>query len=141
MNKRSKAVPFTIAVRTKLVAATCATFVLVALAKYVIVAQLLAIGVSRFPLRVQDAVITGALAATLVFLLLKGSERRRWQVAAQLQAVADLNHNVRNALEVIVGSEYLPQPEKVRVVLESVARIDRTLEGIQLFVEGKKSNV
>jgi hypothetical protein len=140
MNKGLKAVPSAV-VRPRLIAETLATFLLVAVTKYAIITKLLAIGVSRFPLRVQDALITGALAAALVFLLRQSSDRRRQRVAEQLRAVADLNHNVRNALEVIIGSEYLPQPEKVRLVLESVERIERTLTGIQLFVEGKRHHV
>lgn len=78
----------------------------------------------------QDAVITGILAAALVWAFLEVERARRREQQRQIQVVADLNHNVRNALAVILASEYLCQTDKATAILQGVERIDRTLQAI-----------
>jgi ABC-type protease/lipase transport system fused ATPase/permease subunit len=99
----------------------------VGIAKFAIVVCLLQLGVPRAVLQAQDAVITGGLSATLVWLLLVAVRARRNQQVEQIQVVADLNHNLRNALEVILSSEYLRQSNHATAIRESVERIDTTL--------------
>ena len=45
-----------------------------------------------------------------------------------METVAELNHHVRNALQVIRESHYLPEDRQAQAVMESVDRIDRTLK-------------
>jgi hypothetical protein len=63
----------------------------------------------------------------LVWAFFKVERARQREQQRQIQVVADLNHNLRNALAVILASEYLAQSEKATAILESVDRIDRTL--------------
>jgi hypothetical protein len=44
-----------------------------------------------------------------------------------MEKVAELNHHVRNALQVIRDSHLLPEERQAQAVIESVERIDRTL--------------
>ncbi len=44
--------------------------------------------------------------------------------------VISVDHELRNALEVILGSDYLKQSTKGEAILDSVERINRTLDSI-----------
>jgi hypothetical protein len=103
------------------------TLFVVGVAKFLIVLLLLDIGVARAVLQVQDAILMGGLAAALVWVLLAAVEVRQKQVQQQIRVVADLNHHLRNALTIILASEYLRESEKATAILESVERIDTTL--------------
>lgn len=74
-----------------------------------------------------DAATIGVLFSALVWVLLVGARARRRVVLRHLRVVAELNHNVRNALQLIVDSHYLPPPQQTEAILASVSRIDRTL--------------
>jgi uncharacterized membrane protein len=45
----------------------------------------------------------------------------------EMHTVAELNHHVRNALQVIRDSHLLPEDKQAQAVIESVERIDNTL--------------
>lgn len=98
-----------------------------AIVKHGLVTLLLHMQVARFYLRAQDAFLTGALTAVVVWALLTVVAARRRFVRRQIEVVANLNHELRNALQVILGSEYLPKTEKADAILESVDRINRNL--------------
>jgi signal transduction histidine kinase len=78
----------------------------------------------------QDAVITGILAAAFTWAFLQAERARQREQQRQIQVVADMNHHLRNALEVILASEYLRQTDKADAILVSVERIERTLRVI-----------
>jgi hypothetical protein len=44
--------------------------------------------------------------------------------------VADLNHHLRNALDIILASDYLRQTDRATAICESVERIDHALTNI-----------
>ncbi len=96
--------------------------------KFFLVRTLLSIGVPREALQAQDAILSAALSAALVWMLLMAVRVKRTQLEEQIGVVADLNHNIRNALEVIFNSDYLLKSEKATAILESVERIDNTLK-------------
>jgi hypothetical protein len=100
---------------------------LVALAKYLIVVSLLCMGVARHLLQALDAILTGALAAALLWVLLTAVRGRQKQGEQLSKVVADLNHHLRNALQVILASGYLRDSDKAAAILESVERIDINL--------------
>jgi len=114
--------------RQRAVAMTaCIAFVVVGLTKLLIVVSLLSMGVHRTVLQAQDAILSGGLAAALVWVLLAAVRVRQKQVQQQIRVVADLNHHLRNALTIILASDYLRESEKATAILESVERIDTTL--------------
>ena len=71
-----------------------------------------------------------ALAAALFpLLLLLTARARRRRVLDDLRRIAQLNHHVRNALQTILYSEYLPDSEANRkIILEGVDRVGRILQ-------------
>lgn len=74
-----------------------------------------------------SALILGTLAAKL----LHGAYRARQHALARLQIIAEVNHHVRNALEVISLSAYITRDEEaICRIMEGVNRIDWALREI-----------
>ena len=76
---------------------------------------------------VMDAIFVGITASVLATVWLFAARERRKRVLQDMRTIAELNHNVRNALEVIVHSHYGSDDQHTEMVLESVERIERTL--------------
>jgi hypothetical protein len=75
-----------------------------------------------------DAVLMGFATAVITSFLLLAIRERHRRMLREVQRVAELNHTVRNALQVIVHSQYLPPTEQdADVILASVQRIDESL--------------
>jgi hypothetical protein len=75
-----------------------------------------------------DAVFVGGGSALFTVAWLSALRERRRRVREDMHKIGELNHEVRNALEIIVASQYGLDSERARVVLQSVDRIDRTLK-------------
>ena len=75
-----------------------------------------------------DASIVGAVGASLCWLQLRGNRERRRRVRLELARISELNHEVRNALQVISHSHFDADNERREMVLQSVDRIDATLK-------------
>ena len=74
-----------------------------------------------------SALILGMLAARL----LHHAYKARQHALARLRVIAELNHHVRNALEVISLSAYITRDEEaIRHIMEGVNRIDWALREI-----------
>ena len=74
-----------------------------------------------------SALIIGCLAAALFRIT---TERKQLTVA-RLQVISEMNHHIRNALTAISLSAHLiPNQQSVRVIQESVDRIEWTLREI-----------
>ena len=74
-----------------------------------------------------SALILGMLAAKL----LHNAYKARQHAMARLRVIAELNHHVRNALEVISLSAYITRDEEaIRRIMEGVNRIDWALREI-----------
>jgi len=113
------------------VATTCFVALLfAAIVKFVTVLLLAYVGTPPRYMEYQDAILTGMLTAAFVWAFLQAERSRQREQQRQIQAVADLNHNVRNALTVILASEYLRQTDKGNAILQGVERIDRALQFI-----------
>jgi hypothetical protein len=75
-----------------------------------------------------QAGIVGLGAGFALWLVLLGVIDRRRIVADELRRVAELNHTIRNSLEVIVLAHYSEADcEHKMIVLECTNRIDQTL--------------
>jgi hypothetical protein len=78
-----------------------------------------------------DAIVDATVIAIFTMLLLGVvlAARRAWRnkVAEELRTISDLNHHVRNALQVIRDHHLLPTEIQAQAVVDSVNRIDDTL--------------
>ncbi len=86
--------------------------------------------ISREAQTLLDAALMGLLAVGIVVVVLAGVRARRAIVYEQIRMVAELNHHVRNALEVIVSSTYLVRPDNMSALLASVEKIENTLSSL-----------
>ncbi len=84
--------------------------------------------VSRLSAEIENAVLAGAITGMFVWALLVMFSWRRRYMRTKLQVVAELNHELRNALEVILHSGYLPDGQRYPALLSSAERIDKALE-------------
>ncbi len=116
------------ATRVAATALVCA--VAAAVAKFAVVGVLLQYSTPSRYLRLQDSVLTGIFTAIGVWAALMIVRARRKYVLKQVETVANLNHELRNALEVILGSEHLVHSRQGEAILESVERINRTLDQV-----------
>jgi hypothetical protein len=108
----------------------CTLGVFSSLIAYLTNALLMRLGTSGELYAVIDATIIGAVAATIGALALIGVRERRKRDIEHLRTVAELNHQVRNALQVIVDDYYLSREAHTEAVISSVDRIDRTLRSL-----------
>jgi hypothetical protein len=76
---------------------------------------------------ILDAVTAGVLAGAVMYAILASARRRRLLILREMSRIADLNHNVRNGLQVILGTE-LMKAEVNYAVIQSCQRIEETLE-------------
>ncbi len=100
------------------------------LAEFLILVGLARLGVSRLSMIVQSSVVTGFVTGGFVWTLMLMFSLRRKYMRKKLQVVRDLNHELRNALEVILQSGYLQNDERLPALLSSANRIERTLAWI-----------
>lgn len=78
-----------------------------------------------------DAGSVGLLVASLTYIEVVAVQIRRKRVASEIQVVAELNHNVRNALQAISYAVRLPETEnQVEIIENCVQRIDATLRDL-----------
>lgn len=87
-----------------------------------------------FWLVLLDDVLMGIVCAVIVLLY---EQRRRRELAAKLNVIAEMNHRVRNQLEVIQYSAYATrEKEHMAIIGESVSRIEAALREI---LEGRRA--
>jgi hypothetical protein len=77
-----------------------------------------------------DAALTGILFGFALWAFLAATGERRKRERQDLTQIAELNHEIRNALEVIVDSHFTAEARHRGMVLESVNRIDAVLRRI-----------
>ncbi len=110
--------------------ASLVSAIVAAVAKFALVGVLIWYQTPSQYLRLQDSVLTGIFTAIGVWAALMIVRARRKYVLKQVETVANLNHELRNALEVILGSEHLVHSRQGEAILESVERINRTLDQV-----------
>jgi hypothetical protein len=112
----------------RIVLTAISTTIFVALLRYFVGAALaLAVQLSDQQHSVADAITAGMLAGLAMFLVLRSARKRRVLVLREMSCIADLNHHVRNSLQVILGTELMKKEANVAVV-ESCERIRETIE-------------
>ena len=81
-------------------------------------------------------VAIGIVCAVIVLLY---EQRRRRELAAKLNVIAEMNHRVRNELEVIQYSAYTTkEKEHMQIIGESVSKIETALTEI---LEGRRKKL
>jgi hypothetical protein len=112
-----------------------------ALAHLALTLLLIRFGVRMWPAIRIEAAVAGAIGTLLVGSVLALVLFRRDILRRQLLVVAELNHQVRNALEIIASSTTrIAYKRTVVTILEAVMRIDITLRSLFPFtVRAKKA--
>jgi signal transduction histidine kinase len=110
-----------------IVAAACIVASAAGLAEFSILTVLANLNVSRMSLRIQNSTITGIVSGALVWALLVMVSLRRQYLRRKLYVVAELNHELRNALEVILHAEYLALDERHAALHDSAERLNKVL--------------
>ncbi len=86
-------------------------------------------GVSPESEAAVQAGIVGIGAAIVSYWLLAARRRRRVMVREELTRVAELNHHLRNSLQIIVGAHYIAKDEEhAKMMLETAQAIDQVLK-------------
>lgn len=102
-----------------------------ALAHLALTRALIRLGVRMWPAIYIQAAIAGTIGALLVGAVLALVLYRREVLRQQLLVVAELNHQVRNSLEIIASStSRIADKQTVVTILEAVMRIDVTLRSL-----------
>jgi len=74
-----------------------------------------------------DDVIIGVLTAVVIFVY----EQRRYRVIMdKIATISAMNHHVRNALQTISYSPYTEQEKQIKMIAESVSRIEWALREV-----------
>ena len=86
-------------------------------------------GVSRDTRAAIQACIVGIGTGIVSYLLLAARRERRNMVRAELSRVAELNHHLRNSLQIIVSANYIAKDEEhARMMLKTVQTMDQVLK-------------
>ena len=89
-------------------------------------------GWSLLPMALVSNVIAGTLAGIFLFMVLRNIRQRRWVVMRRLAAIREMNHEIRNALELIQLSAYSTHHQQaIAIISDAVDRIQGTLGEIQ----------
>jgi hypothetical protein len=89
-----------------------------------------------------DGVISGTLSGAMVWILLGLVHGRRRRLIEYVRRVADLNHHIRNAMQIILYQATLTQadPEQIEQVENAVRRVDAALHEIFPILGDRKSD-
>ncbi len=76
-----------------------------------------------------QAAIVGIGTSVVAYLLLAARRERRILIREEIARVAELNHHLRNSLQIIVGAHYIAKDEEhAKMMLESAQAIDQVLK-------------
>jgi hypothetical protein len=81
---------------------------------------------ARFTVEISDG-ISAFVIGLLSYQVIRLQQQRRDQIRQKLQVIADMNHHVRNALQVISLSTLGQSKEELSVIRESMNRIQWAL--------------
>jgi hypothetical protein len=88
-------------------------------------------GVTRLDVMVLSNGLTGVAVGLLYLQLTRIERERRAQVQQQLRTIADMNHHIRNALQIIAyASASTDKTQSVELISQSVTRIEWALREV-----------
>lgn len=103
--------------------ATLLTFVITSLADWLMLRQHES---ARLTIEISDGLAAVAIGA-LSFQIFRLQQQRQQRLRRRLELIADMNHHVRNALQVIAFSTEGKNEEEIATIRESVNRIQWAL--------------
>jgi hypothetical protein len=79
--------------------------------------------------RILDSLTIGIVIGIITIIEINAVQQRRNKVMDDMRVVRELNHHVRNALQIISYAARVPETkQQVAIIDESIARIDSTLK-------------
>ena len=88
-------------------------------------------GVTRTDILLTSNALTGIVTGLLFFSLSNNERQRRQLVQERLRTIAEMNHHIRNALQVIAYASAAENPtESVEMIRSSVERIEWALREV-----------
>ena len=88
-------------------------------------------GISRRDLLFLSDCLMGCVAAALVYALVRFNEQKTRFVTGRLKVIAEMNHHIRNALQVISFHSWTAKNEKeVESIKQAVTRITWALSEV-----------
>ena len=111
------------------VAKSVLALLLVAVSSYVLEVRLHRNGIPSRDLILLSSFLVGLVAGALVYFLSVRERQRRAYVDCRLRVIAEMNHHVRNALQVITFYSRKGEKQEVGVV-EAVERIQWALREV-----------
>lgn len=103
--------------------------IVVFLSSYVLELTLHRDGVASRYLLLASSFVVGLVAAALAYMMAAREQRRRAYVECRLRVIADMNHHIRNALQVITFYSHSGAKQQVTVA-EAVQRIQWALKEV-----------
>ena len=111
------------------VAKSLLVLLLVAVSNYVLEVRLHRNGIPSRDLILLSSFLVGFVAAALIYFLSVRERQRRAYVDCRLRVIAEMNHHIRNALQVITFYSRKGEKQEVGVV-EAVERIQWALREV-----------
>jgi len=87
-------------------------------------------GVTRNDILLTSNALTGVVAGFLFFSLTNNERLRRKLVRERLSTIAEMNHHIRNALQIITYATAAGNDESVELIRSSVERIECALREV-----------
>jgi hypothetical protein len=88
-------------------------------------------GWSLLPMALVSDVVAGTLAGIFILAVLRNTRERRLAMLQRVKAIREINHEIRNALELIQLSAYSTQHQQaIATITNAVDRIQWTLREI-----------
>jgi hypothetical protein len=87
-------------------------------------------GVTRTDILLTSNALTGIVAGFLFFSLTNNERLRRKVVRERLRTIAEMNHHIRNSLQVITYATAADTDESVELIRSSVERIEWALREV-----------
>jgi len=87
-------------------------------------------GVTRNDILLTSNALTGVVAGFLFFSLTNNERLRRKLVRERLSTIAEMNHHIRNALQIITYATAAGNDESVELIRSSVERIEWALREV-----------
>lgn len=117
--------------KRRLIAVSVVVVVLVSLIGYALDRYLVRDGINRFQILMVSNALTGIVAGLLFYTLAFNERMRRAQIHHRLNTIAEMNHHIRNALQVITYATATGKDsESMELIQSSVDRIEWALREV-----------